>query len=174
MDDRDNHPDTDGAIDDELEFHFAETVESLVRHGWAEEAARREAERRFGDLARYRRYLARIDRRQRPHWGARLASIARDARIGLRTLLRAPEFTLVAVLALALGIGVNTAVFSVVDRVLLRPLPFADPDRLVIVTNYTSRGGASLADFLDWKARRGRSSRSTSSRSIASRTAGSR
>ena len=152
MDDRDNHPNTDAAIDDELEFHFAETVESLVRHGWAEEAARREAERRFGDLARYRRHLAQIDRRQRPHWGDRLESIARDARYGLRTLLRAPGFTLVAVLALALGIGVNTAVFSVVDRVLLRPLPFADPDRLVIVTNYTSRGGASLADFLDWKA----------------------
>ena len=100
----------------------------------------------------YRRHLARIDRRQRSHLGDRLESIARDARYGLRTLLRAPGFTLVAVLALALGIGVNTAVFSVVDRVLLRPLPFADPDRLVIVTNYTSRGGASLADFLDWKA----------------------
>ena len=152
VDDRDQHPHTDAAIDDELEFHFAETVESLVRHGWTEEAARREAERRFGDLARYRRHLARIDRRQRSHWGDRLESIARDARYGLRTLLRAPGFTLVAVLALALGIGVNTAVFSVVDRVLLRPLPFADPDRLVIVTNYTSRGGASLADFLDWKA----------------------
>jgi putative ABC transport system permease protein len=141
-------------IEDELEFHFAEAVEALVTRGWSEAAARAEVERRFGDLGRYRRTLEKIDR---PHglrrWGAHLEAVGRDLRYGLRTLLRTPGFTLIALVALALGIGANTAVFSVVDGVLLRPLPFADPDRLVLIGNFTRRGGVSEADFLDWQVR---------------------
>ena len=82
----------------------------------------------------------------------------RDVRYALRTLARNPGFTLTALLALALGIGANTAVFSVINGVLLRPLPYADADRLVMVFDSyeeqgMERGPGGIADFLDWKAR---------------------
>ena len=156
--------DAAAAIDAELEFHFAEVVEGLMEHGWAEVAARTEAHRRFGDRVRYRQSLVRLGR-QRWQWRGlmrdamgshlfRLDSLLRDARYAVRSLTRNPAFSIVALLALALGIGANTAVFSVVNAVLLRPLPFAEPDRLVMVSNHRPRGSASLADFLDWRARR--------------------
>jgi putative ABC transport system permease protein len=81
-----------------------------------------------------------------------------DLRCAIRTLARNPAFTLAALLALALGIGANTAVFSVLSGVLLRPLPYTDPNRLVMVYDSfqlqgRERGPACMADFLDWKAR---------------------
>ena len=84
--------------------------------------------------------------------------LVRDFRYGVRTLIRNPGFTLATLGALALGIGATTAVFSVVNGVLVRRLPYADPDRLVMVFNSfqqqgMERGPASVADFLDWKAR---------------------
>jgi len=80
-----------------------------------------------------------------------------DVRYSVRNLLRQPTFALTAILTLALGIGASTAMFGVVNAVLLRPLPFPDPDRVVAVTNFwTARGARSLTvsgpDFLDWKA----------------------
>jgi len=86
--------------------------------------------------------------------------ILRDARYGLRGLWRNPGFTLVAVLSLALGIGANAAIFSLVDAVLLRPLPFADPERLVMVWEEASFAGfprntPAPANYADWKAQNG-------------------
>jgi len=85
-----------------------------------------------------------------------LGTFVRDARYGVRSLLAAPRFAGIAIATLALGIGVNTAVFSVVDAVLLRPLPYTDSDRLVMVWDTTAStnartGSASYPDFLDWK-----------------------
>ncbi|MGH9813269.1 MAG: ABC transporter permease, partial [Candidatus Acidiferrales bacterium] len=85
-----------------------------------------------------------------------METLWQDLKYGARQLLRSPGFTAVAVLTLALGIGANTAIFSVVNAVLLRPLPFPEPDQLVLITeNNLSRGWTSFAvspaNYLDWK-----------------------
>jgi predicted permease len=84
-----------------------------------------------------------------------MLSVARDARFGLRLLRRSPGFTFLAVLALALGIAANTAIFSVVHATLLAPLPFAEPDQLVMLwsRNQGNRGGTAVADFQEWRRR---------------------
>src|SRR5882762_11387346 len=84
-----------------------------------------------------------------------METLYRDARYGVRSLLKRPGFTAIALLALALGIGANTAIFSLVNAVLLQPLPFAEPDRLVWVWGNISNGGnrasVSPLDFLDYR-----------------------
>jgi predicted permease len=83
-----------------------------------------------------------------------MTTLIQDLRYGLRTLARNPGFTAVAMLALALGIGANTAIFSVVNGVLLRPLPYPDPERLMMIYEKTldfSQNSVSYPDFLDWQ-----------------------
>jgi predicted permease len=123
-------------VDAELAFHLEERVEELLAQGLSREAAEAEAARRFGDVARIREAVAAIDRpaRRRRAAGEAVGAWARDVRLAWRVLLREPLHSALVVLTLALGIGANTAIFSALDAVLLRPLPSAPGlSRLVVL-----------------------------------------
>lgn len=119
-------------VRDELRFHIEAAIEDLIAEGWSEEAARREAERRFGDLQAVQRTgeSMSMERERRGERREFWSGCAQDLRYALRTLRRDRSFAVIAALILMLGIGANTAVFSVVNTVLLRPLPFRDSGEL--------------------------------------------
>src|SRR5262245_55204734 len=111
----------------EIEAHLQLEIERLRERGLSAEEAETAARLRFGNVTRAEE---RFYEASRWLWWEHLKQ---DVRFGLRVLLRNPGFTTVAVLTLALGIGANTAIFSLIRAVLLRPLPFPEPDRLASV-----------------------------------------
>src|SRR5437773_2109615 len=140
-------------VDDERRFHVEQEIQANVARGMSPAEARRIALRDLGGLTQTREAIHEV----RMTW---LDALWRDARYAARSLRATPSFTVVAVLVLTLGIGATTAVFSVVDAVILRRLPFPEADRLVAVGEVNVKGdsewGANLVapqNFLDWRAR---------------------
>lgn len=116
---------TDRELDDEVSFHLEMLAGEYMRRGMSAEDARAAARRNFGGVIQMKEEYR--DQRGLPV----IETFVQDARYGIRTLLRTPGFTLAALLTLALGIGANSAIFSVINAVLLRPLPFPEPEKLV-------------------------------------------
>ncbi len=142
---------TDRQLEEELKAHLELAADDLRRRGGSTEDSSRAARVQAGGVAQAMEAMR--DQRSLP-W---LENLARDSRHGLRVLRRSPGFTAVALLTIALGIGANTAIFSLINAVLLRPLPFADPERLVIVWEDSSFAGfphntPAAANYADIKA----------------------
>ena len=142
-------PLVEAELDDELRFHRERQFQKYVHAGLSEDEARRRVHFEFGGLDQ-------IKEECRDARGVRIMeTIMLDLRYGLRMLHKSPGFTAVAVLTLALGIGANTAIFSVLYSILLRPLPYQDAARLVVLNETTPKVGmvsVSYPNFLDWRA----------------------
>ena len=137
-------------LGEEVRFHLEMEARALERGGLSPEVARAEAHRRFGGVDRYTEEL-------RDERGGRLLEwLSQDSRYALRLARRFPAFTSIVLVTLGIAIGANTAIFSVVDTVLLRPLPFPRAQDLVLLyaqvpDKSQPRFSVSYADFLDWR-----------------------
>jgi predicted permease len=145
----------DRELDEEMRFHLDQQIAAYIRQGLTHEEARRRATIEFGGL----------DQIREEHRDARgvvfVDDLARDMQYGVRQLRRSPAFAAAALLCLALGIGATTAVYSLVDAILLRPLPFKDSDRLVRLIEHVPAPfpgqplwvqGITYQELLDWRA----------------------
>jgi predicted permease len=154
-------PDIAADVDEELELHLQLLAEKYERQGLTPERARAMAVREFGDRRGAKEECVRIGESRlresrRSEW---LGALGRDLRHGVRRLLKSPAFTAVTVLTIAVGVGPNVAIFSIINSVLLRPLPYAEPERLVqlfetfpLAGGQSATGSVSYANFRDWKA----------------------
>src|SRR3954467_15772231 len=136
-------------IDEELRLHIEMETESNVRRGMSHSEARRAAILSFGNFDAMR------DAAYGVRGGGLMETLLQDIRYGARVLARHKGFTAVAVLTLALGIGANTAIFSVVNELLLRPLPYRDAERVMMLWEVTPEGRhqntTSRANFMGWR-----------------------
>jgi putative ABC transport system permease protein len=135
-------------MEEEIRFHLESKTQQNREHGMDADEATYAARRRFGNAAA-------LKEKTREAWGwSALDHLAQDVKFAVRALSRNPAFTAIVVLTLAFGIGVNTAIFSAVNALLLNPYPFPDAGRLVSVEAYHISGNndsAGYQDFLDWQ-----------------------
>ncbi len=139
-------------IDEELRIHVEMDIEANVERGMSLDEARRSALARFGREREVREVAYDV------RGGGLMESIWHDIRFGVRMLAKSPMFTAIALLMVAVGVGANSAIFSAVNGVLLRPLPYQQPDRLVMIWgNFTKLGlphiSVSVPEYLDYHAR---------------------
>jgi putative ABC transport system permease protein len=143
-------------VDEEIAFHIEMRTRELVDRGYDPRIAREMVLARLGDVGRLKRACIDLGRKREremrlTQW---LEEFGTDVKYALRQLKAAPGFTLVAIVTLALGIGANSAMFALADAALLRPLPFGDPDRLVIVDEWgpqqQARSRIELLNFREW------------------------
>jgi len=138
-------------LDEELRCYMESAVEQKMREGTGREEAAREATIEIGGVEALKEQVRDVG------WETHVEGFFQDSRFGLRMLRKNPSFTIVAVLALALGIGANTAMFSVIEAVLLRPLPYRNAEEIVRVSSTWDRNGtltsytSSPPDFFDWR-----------------------
>src|SRR5215217_9602019 len=136
-------------IDREMRSHVELQVEANLKAGMSPEEAREKAMRSFGNVNRA------VDAAYDVKGGGLFETLAQDIRYGFRMLAKHKAFTSIAVITLALGIGANTAIFSVVNELLLRPLPFRDAQRIVMLWEVTPEGRhqntTSRANFRSWR-----------------------
>jgi predicted permease len=136
-------------LDEEMAFHRAQAEKEYVLSGMGPKAARKAAMRQFGNPVK-------LKEQSHEAIGFRLESVARDLRFALRQLHRNPGFAATAIVILALGIGASVAIFGFVDAALIKPLPYANPNRLTMLfegINLGPRFHLSYLDYLDWKKR---------------------
>ncbi|HZF38517.1 MAG TPA: permease prefix domain 1-containing protein, partial [Blastocatellia bacterium] len=137
-------------LDEELRYHIEQQIEQNIRLGMNPDEARTAARKTFGGVEQAKD-------QSRDARGLRwLEELWQDLRFGSRMLMKQPGFTLIAIFTLALGIGANTAIFSVVNNAILRPLPYRDPANLLTVwENYSARNQGQLPvsfpNFRDWQ-----------------------
>ena len=140
----------DREIERELSFHIDERVDELVALGMAKREARLRASRQFGNYALQKERTRDVDIHV---W---LEALLKDVHYAIRGLRKNPGFSAIAICMLALGIGANSAIFSTLDAVVLRPLPYADPDRVMMVYEDASAIGFAKntpapANYIDWR-----------------------
>lgn len=134
---------------EEVESHLEEKTAELMESGLSEQAARQRARREFGNATLYKEKMQEV-------WGwGSIERLGQDLRYGCRMMGRSPGFTAVAVITLALGIGANTTIFSVVNAMVFRPLRLDHPERLVTIDESNLKQGGrrdpTAATYLEWR-----------------------